>query len=301
MNFLQLKYFQSVAENEHLIKTAERLMVTPSAISASLSNLEDELGVKLFDRIGRNIRLNEYGRIVQKYTDIILQAQQNALSELKEQKMHTEQSVTFGVTSVNFWQNSIIDFIENHPDIHVIQRDVEAEMHKIELKQLNVDFLLTALPLPKNEWESQILMNDPIIVVVPNFHRLANRKEINLIELKDEKFIGCNFDISFRLVVDAVCQAAGFQPQYICEGNVLVMPSLASRGIGLCITTMQAYVSGLYKNTSLLKILDLPGDRAMNIAWRKTHKLSKAAILFREYMVKYYSAENLRKMWGDIF
>lgn len=64
---LQLKYFSELAKRQHLNKTAQEMLVTPSAISSSLARLEKEMGVKLFDRVGRNIRLNNYGKILQKY------------------------------------------------------------------------------------------------------------------------------------------------------------------------------------------------------------------------------------------
>ena len=58
MDLLQLKYFSELAKRQHLNKTAQEMLVTPSAISSSLARLEKEMGVKLFDRVGRNIRLN---------------------------------------------------------------------------------------------------------------------------------------------------------------------------------------------------------------------------------------------------
>lgn len=69
MDLLQLKYFSELAKRQHLNKTAQEMLVTPSAISSSLARLEKEMGVKLFDRVGRNIRLNNYGKILQRYVD----------------------------------------------------------------------------------------------------------------------------------------------------------------------------------------------------------------------------------------
>lgn len=84
MELLQLYYFKVLAEREHLTRTAESLMIAAPSLSATISRLENELGVKLFDRVGRNIRLNENGRILQRYVNEIFDALQNAKTELKD-------------------------------------------------------------------------------------------------------------------------------------------------------------------------------------------------------------------------
>ena len=61
MNLSQLYCFKILARSEHLTKAAEELNYSVPALSAIISRLENEVGVTLFDRVGRNIRLNEYG------------------------------------------------------------------------------------------------------------------------------------------------------------------------------------------------------------------------------------------------
>ena len=62
MKLLQLYYFKALAEREHLTATAAELYISPPSLSAAISRLETDLGVPLFDRVGRNIRLNDKGR-----------------------------------------------------------------------------------------------------------------------------------------------------------------------------------------------------------------------------------------------
>ena len=80
MEFLQLQYFVALAHSQHLTRTADRMLVSPSAISASITRLENELGVKLFDRVGRNILLNSNGQLylpyIEKALDLIAEGQQ---------------------------------------------------------------------------------------------------------------------------------------------------------------------------------------------------------------------------------
>lgn len=79
MELLQLRYFLELAKSKHLTKTAEKLMISPPSLSSTIHKLEDELGVKLFDRKAQRIYLNENGKIYYKYVE-------NALNLLEEGK-----------------------------------------------------------------------------------------------------------------------------------------------------------------------------------------------------------------------
>ena len=99
MELLQLYYFKVLAEREHLTRTAESLMIAAPSLSATISRLENELGVKLFDRVGRNIRLNENGRILQRYVNEIFDALQNAKTELKDAGVRRDNCFTVASTA----------------------------------------------------------------------------------------------------------------------------------------------------------------------------------------------------------
>ena len=87
MELLQLTYFLELAESEHVTKTAEKLMISQPALSLTIRRLEDELGAALFDRNGRNIRLNENGRLFRTYAEDALRLLQEGKSELSQRKI----------------------------------------------------------------------------------------------------------------------------------------------------------------------------------------------------------------------
>ncbi len=63
MEIQQLEYFKTVAEMQHMTQAAEKLNISQPALSKSISNIEQEIGVPLFDRQGRSINLNRYGKL----------------------------------------------------------------------------------------------------------------------------------------------------------------------------------------------------------------------------------------------
>lgn len=86
MDLLQLKYFKVVAEQEHITKSAKILMVSQPYLSALVSRLEEEMGGQLFHRDGRNIVLNEYGKILLHHVNVALQHLDDAKKEIADMR-----------------------------------------------------------------------------------------------------------------------------------------------------------------------------------------------------------------------
>ena len=83
MKLLQLYYFKALAEREHLTATAAELYISPPSLSAAISRLETDLGVPLFDRVGRNIRLNDKGRQFYDHVKLALDELDKGFDELQ--------------------------------------------------------------------------------------------------------------------------------------------------------------------------------------------------------------------------
>ena len=71
MDLLKLRYFYAVAEFEHVTKAAEKLHIAQPAITKTIKLLESELGVPLFIRVGRNVKLTEYGELLKRKLAVI--------------------------------------------------------------------------------------------------------------------------------------------------------------------------------------------------------------------------------------
>ena len=94
MNLLHLEYFREAARSEHVQKTGERLHVSPSAVSSGIRSLEQELGVNLFDRVGRNMKLNEYGKIFLPYVEEMFSSLHNGVNAVQAARHQKRVSFT---------------------------------------------------------------------------------------------------------------------------------------------------------------------------------------------------------------
>lgn len=88
MELLQLRYFLALAKEEHMSHTAEKLFISQPSLSLTIKKLEDELGVKLFDRTGRNIKLNLYGKAFLPHVEDVFSSLERGVNELKKLQGH---------------------------------------------------------------------------------------------------------------------------------------------------------------------------------------------------------------------
>ena len=216
MELLQLYYFKALAEREHLTQTAQSLMIAAPTLSATISRLEKELGVKLFDRVGRNIQLNENGRILLKYVNEMFNAMQNARTELRDLNDLSQKRVTVATTAESLWTKAIHVFLETHPDIHVVHDTLKLDDLNQDTVCGKYDFIITAQRdlIDKDCWVYSVLYHDWPVLVFNEGHPFGGRESVDLIEAKYENFVALSKGYSSRRWFDETCAAAGFQPLY---------------------------------------------------------------------------------------
>ena len=151
MEIFQLKQFQAVAELEHMTRAAQRLNLAQPALSRTIRNLENELGVPLFDRDGRRMRLNENGRILLRYTRQILSSLQDARAEINARKTGTESRIQLCVHSATALLPQLLaDFLDVYPDVRFeITQRIFGETEQPSYDML-IDSLVGDEVLPRN-------------------------------------------------------------------------------------------------------------------------------------------------------
>ncbi len=297
MELLQLKYFSELAKRQHLNKTAQDMMVTPSAISSSLARLEKELGVKLFDRVGRNIHLNLYGKIFQKYVDQALASLSSAVNEIHVAQNLDDGSVAVAIVNPVLWNKPLTAFSADHPEIAVSLIAFEPGSHAdypahSKPTVENADFCIAAKGETISdtyEFQSQLLFNAKMFLAVSATHRFAKRTWIDLSEARDEWFINSPHNASFRIFCDDLCRQAGFIPRSRIECDYILRPKMLLNENMVCLVTTLGQHSGLYDGLVMIPIVSPYCIRPQAIYWRADTHLSKSAQVFRDFLVSYCS------------
>ena len=145
MRILKLRYFKALAESEHLSETAARMYISPSALSTAIAQIEADLGVPLFDRVGRNIRLNENGKKFYYHVRRILEEMDQAYAELQGNENPPNIALTVATTSHLLWQTPFTEFVRLHPDISFTTISVQEIPLRPDSSLPKFDFVLSSL------------------------------------------------------------------------------------------------------------------------------------------------------------
>ncbi|WP_315371971.1 LysR family transcriptional regulator [Paenibacillus xylanexedens] len=289
MELLQLKYFLTVARCEHVTEAAGKLHVTQSSLSKTIQRLEDDLGVPLFDRIGRKLRLNDFGRTFLQRTEKALFELEQGKREIADLSNPDQGTLQLAVTTASTLPGILREFRKNKPDIQFHVQMVSLENMSRLLHRGEVDFCLSSPPIEGDDIECQILYDDPIVVAVPMGHRYADRSSIQLTELKDERFVGVKQGYGVRDMVDSVCQSAGFLPKYVYEEDEPArLTALVEAEIGLAFIPSTA--RNPHERIKYLQVEEHQLVRKIALLSHKNRYISKAALEFRSVVMDYFSA-----------
>ena len=205
MELSELKYFYEVAKTEHLTKAADSLHISQPALTKTIKNLEEELGVKLFYKDGRRIRLNEYGRFLKEKLEPILKEIDLLPASIEKLIDLSQNVIVVNVLAAStLITDIIIEFKKNNPD--VVFRMLQKESEK------NYDILVTTnATVPDNpvHIKTRGIIEEKIYVAVPKTSDFAERNSLRLSELAGRDFIALSGSRRFRPLCDAYCEYAG--------------------------------------------------------------------------------------------
>ncbi|MGO4495016.1 LysR family transcriptional regulator [Paenibacillus sp. 2RAB27] len=287
MELLQLHYFITVARLEHMTEAAQSLHVTQSSLSKTIQRLEEDLGVPLFDRIGRKLRLNEFGsRFLQRAERALFELEQGK-QELSDLSSPEHGALELAVTAASTLPNILRAFRKKRPHLQFHVQMLSTQEMVTLLHRGEVDFCLSSPPVQGEDIECQIVCMDPILLAVPFGHRLATRNSVSLSELKNESFVGVKKGYGTRDLVDSICNSVGFEPKYVYEGNEPArLSSLVEAEIGIAFLPSSARNSR--EQITYLHIEDHELVREIALLWHKSRYISRAAQEFREVVVAYF-------------
>lgn len=259
MNSLQIKYFLALCRNMNFTKTANELFVSQPGVSKQIAALENELGILLFRREYRNLKLTPEGEIFYKaFSEIhrVYQEAYNKALQMKEQKEWLLKIGIFYSWDLSCFNHASVKLDENKklPDLII-----ESNTSKILKEKLSVN-ALDLLIVPINIFTS----SDELFVVklgtinsrlfFSRNHALADRENLSIIDFKDEVFYISNETPGKHIeIINSICRRAGFTPRiFTCPNHESVITSIQS-GKGVCVYDIITKL----KNDSSYKYIDL--------------------------------------------
>jgi len=237
MEFHQLRYVCTVAETGNFSRAAERCQIAQPSLSQQILKLEEELGVKLFDRLGRSIRLTEAGRIFIPQARSILGQMELARSSMADKNADMCGSVSVGVIP------TIAPYLMPRYTTAFAKRYPEAKLRIVEettpvliesLRDLSIDLAILALPLRHKDLELFPIRTERLFAVLPKDHPHAEAESIALSQLRGDSFVMLRDGHCFRDLSIATCARARIKPNISFEsGQFSSLLGMVAAGVGI--------------------------------------------------------------------
>jgi len=279
LDIRQLFYFVAVAEEEHVGRAAERLHISQSPLSRQIAQLEERLGLVLFERSQQRLRLTVDG--------------QTFLAETKAFLVHADRLESMarrlgkgdeGGLCIGYLENAMYSGVlpkalkilrESRPTVHVALYNYHSSEQLEGLRQRSLDIALVREPPPLEDpdLECANVLNEPMLLALPDWHPLASASTINSSDLNAQKWIGVVNKDSPLKQDDflAACAMAGFTPDVTMEATQ-PLAALELVGAGLGITMIQHSLRHQAPAGVLLK--ELAWFTYRSVLWAAWHKVN---------------------------
>ena len=200
MNYNYLLYFSVLAQTEHYTTAAARLGISQPALSSAIHNLENALGgVKLFEKVGRNIRLTDEGRFYQENVDEAIQQLHRASMTLRESKTQAPVVIRMGVVSGTlggFLAREIVRYTRNNKRIRFNLTESSSEYLMDLVRQEKLDMAIIDSTDRDRSLHFRKLYERDYFVALPAAHPLADRSDLDPREVVQEPQVVFNYNVA---------------------------------------------------------------------------------------------------------
>jgi len=244
MELHQLRYFCAVAETGSFSRAAEQTHVSQPSLSQQIMKLEGELGARLFDRLGRSVRLTDVGKTFLPRARAVLHELEAARGDVVERKDSIGGPVSVGViptVAPYFLPAKLTTFSRKFPQALLTIVEEITPVLLDRLRRGAIDVALLALPIRGHEFETAPLLTERLFAALPKSHKLAKRSSLSLKDLRSEPFLLLRDGHCFRDTAVAACDRARLHPQIVFEsGQFSSLLSMVGAGMGVSIVPAMA-------------------------------------------------------------
>ncbi|MGN1350929.1 MAG: LysR family transcriptional regulator [Anaerovoracaceae bacterium] len=289
MNLFHIRYFLKLAEEQHYTKAAEKLCITQPSLSNAISQLEKELGVRLFEKEGRSIRLTELGKQFYDCASTALQTLDSGIETL-QLAARGDGLVRLGILrtlGVTFIPNLIADFKKAYPDNNVVFTIDSGISNQLtdKLERRGFDIVFATPPHQENAFDCVPVSSQDLVLIVPEDHPLSDRHSVDLRETLEYPYIHFKKLSGLRTVIDALYEKIDARPNIIYEiDEDQVIAGMVSAGFGIAIVPYMEILHRL--NVRILQISYPSWERRFYMITNKNCWLSPPVYNFRQFVME---------------
>ena len=295
MDLMKLRYFYITAKLENMSLASKELLISQPALSKSITTLEAELEMDLFNRNGKRISLNENGRFLLKRLERIFAEVRDLERALEERRNEGSGKLSI-VATLPYTFAAIIDlFFNDYPNVRYQQVPLSKENVSQFIENGKYDVCITTEKIehPNVEWIP--LFEEEIFLTVPNSFPEAQQDTIELAKLGAIPFVGLTHQYSFRLLTDHFCESIGYSPNYqfeFEEATAILQFVKSGRGVSF---TPETAVDMSETQIKHLKIVDGKFTRTIGLLKHRQTYPTKISLAFIEHCYQYFEEYRAQK------
>jgi len=286
----QLQYFRVLAKVQHYTKAAEILLISQPSLSYSIAELEKELNVSLFEKHGKKIKLSRYGEFFLTYVEKSLDMLDEGTKMLQILVDPLKGKVNLGYI-YSLSSCFVPEFIENfykeksNKDItfNFIQNLNSNIME--DLKNGKTDLAFCVKPSKDTSYIS--ILKQELYLIVPKNHPYAGRKEISLMEARDEPFVFLNKNSGLRDMINTTFNNLGITPKIVFEAeecNAVI--TFVSLNFGISIIPKVPALDN--SDVSVISVKNPPCFRTVYMAWMENRYMTPPAKKVKDFIIDNY-------------
>ncbi len=281
-----LRYFVAVAEELHFGRAAQTLGMAQPPLSQQIKRLEARLGVALFRRNRRHVELTDIGAVLLDEARALLAHASRVNEAVRRAAAGTAGTVRMGF--VGSAAHEVLPallrrFREAVPDARVTLTELATTEQVTAIADGTMDAGLVRMPISSTDVATRPLVEEPLVIALPDFHPLAHRRRLPLAALADQPFVlfGRQLNPLFHDEVISACHDAGFSPDVVQEaGEMPTIVSLVAAGLG--VSLVPASMERLRTDGVVYIPLQGRGVRiTIALAWRREHPSPLVSNLIR--------------------
>jgi DNA-binding transcriptional LysR family regulator len=286
----QIEVFNAVARLKNYTRAAESLHMSQPAVSMQIKQLEDNVGLPLFEQVGKQIHLTDAGRYMYDYgrsmSDLLAEAE--AVFEAIKGVERGSLSISVATTASHFATRLLAEFTKQHEGITISLDITNREALQKQLENNEPDLVIMGQPPEGVDVEADAFMENPLVMIAPAGHALSGQRNIPLSAIENESFVVREQGSGTRVAIERFFARHNIQFNTGIEmtSNEAIKQAVEA-GLGLGIVSIHTLELELEtRRLQVLDVFDFPIVRHWYIMQRKGKRLSPAAIEFKQFVLE---------------
>lgn len=292
MEIRKLEVFCKVVELKSFTKAAEKILLSQPTVSEHIRSLENELGQKVINRLGKEVETTPVGDILYKYALNIIQTRQEALQAVAQYSGRMGGKIKMGcgtIPGTYVLPELISSFHSLHPSVKAIMKITSSQIIAEKVLEGELEFGVVGARWKENKLTWTRMFADTLILAVHPNHPLAGKNEISLQIVLQSSFILRELESGTRKVFANILEKEGFSEsdlEVVAEiGSTAAVKEAVKAGVGVSILSKRAVLDDLDRGKlTALSIKKHDMQRPFYLVKRKNRELSPVATAFVDYI-----------------